>query len=92
MTANSSFEIWQPIANRVLLKADLDFLRQDSQRVIAIAEQLIWLGYACLNSELLDRPIEVDTWTTASDILARSGYEYDLINNFRNSSFRRQST
>lgn len=49
----NSFEVWDITPHRVLLPSDVEFLKQDNNRVEAIAKKLIWLGESISKLEKL---------------------------------------
>ena len=77
--ANSLFEIWQPIPQRILLIGDLEFLRSDRSRIENIVEKLIWIGDAWLSSEIIDKKTKIATWEDALNIIDLYDYQLDFI-------------
>lgn len=73
------FEIWEPIANRILLIEDLEFLKKDNQRIESVVEKLTWLGDSWLTSEILDEKLKIATWSDALNVIHHHNYRFDFI-------------
>ncbi|MBD1924746.1 hypothetical protein H6F74_00375 [Trichocoleus sp. FACHB-90] len=79
LNTETFFEVWNVISGRVLLPEDLEFLKQDANRVESIAKNLLWLGESWLSSQIFEKKLKVENWEDVQKVVNRYEYEYEFI-------------